>query len=146
MSKPNAPTSEHQEDVKLEDILNSIRGIINDHQQSPHQVTRNSDEDDYDEKEDYDDEEVLELTQVMEAKPSVHSGPLVSESIRDKSTSMFNDFVKVAQENPANNNSELESVIHRLMKPMIKEWLDNNLLGIVEKIISEEVKKLIPKK
>jgi len=29
---------------------------------------------------------------------------------------------------------------------MLKEWLDNNLPRLVEKVITEELKKLIPKK
>jgi len=43
-------------------------------------------------------------------------------------------------------NTEADLIITNLIKPMLKEWLDNNLPKLVEKVIAEELKKLIPKK
>jgi len=36
----------------------------------------------------------------------------------------------------------LEDMTRELMKPMIKMWLDQNLPGIIEKIVQREVEKL----
>ena len=43
-------------------------------------------------------------------------------------------------------NTDADLIITNLIKPMLKEWLDNNLPRLVEKVIAEELKKLIPKK
>ena len=43
-------------------------------------------------------------------------------------------------------DTEADLIITNLIKPMLKEWLDNNLPKLVEKVIAEELKKLIPKK
>ena len=33
-----------------------------------------------------------------------------------------------------------------LMRPLVKEWLDSNLPRIVEKVVSEEIRKMVPKR
>ena len=39
-----------------------------------------------------------------------------------------------------------ESIINNLMRPLLKEWLDNNLPRLVEKIIAEEIRRLVQEK
>ena len=39
----------------------------------------------------------------------------------------------------------LDSMVNSLMKPLIKNWLDNNLPRIVEEVVSREIKKIVPK-
>lgn len=41
-----------------------------------------------------------------------------------------------------NNMRTLESMVVEAMKPLLKEWLDANLAGIVERIVQAEVEKL----
>jgi cell pole-organizing protein PopZ len=45
-----------------------------------------------------------------------------------------------------NDYSDLiSSKIDDLLKPQLKEWLNNNLSDVVDKIVREEIKKLIDK-
>lgn len=39
----------------------------------------------------------------------------------------------------------VEDVVKELLRPMLKQWLDNNLHGLVERIVSREISKLIVK-
>jgi len=41
-----------------------------------------------------------------------------------------------------NGMRTLESMVVEAMKPLLKEWLDTNLAGIVERIVQAEVEKL----
>ncbi|MFV9875640.1 MAG: DUF2497 domain-containing protein [Rickettsiales endosymbiont of Dermacentor nuttalli] len=43
------------------------------------------------------------------------------------------------------NGTSLEDLIIEILKPYLKEWLDNNLPSIVKHIVEKEVQKLIPK-
>ena len=38
-----------------------------------------------------------------------------------------------------------DSMVNVLMRPLVKEWLDNNLPRIVEKVVNDEIRKMIPK-
>lgn len=212
---------EHEPEVKLEDILNSIRGMIEDHQ------LELSDSHDYDDqgalgvseykrekknsdhKENFRDEgnrnqgnydklhldkshqdngyhdkdylskshygsnenhladssasesEILELND--EAVPEVSksysdearqggvsndsANEILSNHTRLKSADMFSEFAQKAEKAVANRSSdELETVVHRLMRPMLRQWLDNNLPDIVENVVRDEIRKLVPNK
>ena len=41
---------------------------------------------------------------------------------------------------------KIDTEFNTLIKPMLKDWLDSNLPRLVEKVITEELKKLMPKK
>jgi hypothetical protein len=56
--------------------------------------------------------------------------PLVSPHVADRAASAF-DGLAASLLMPANGRS-LEDVIKELLKPMLREWLDQNLTGIVE--------------
>lgn len=188
------------EGVKLEDILNSIRGMMS----SQHSYDSKSTNDRSEEVENYlefqefsqvlkeqqdSDElpsaanarnsevveeaaagdEILELTDIVEPsetkpeskqenkpekKTSVQADSaqeLISENIKQKSAAIISDFSQHVEEakqpkQSAPANDELETVVHRLMRPLIKQWLDANLPGIVERVVSDEIKNLVPKK
>ena len=37
----------------------------------------------------------------------------------------------------------LEDIVRELMRPMLKDWLDENLPGVVERVVRKEVQKLV---
>ena len=41
-----------------------------------------------------------------------------------------------------NGNATLEEIVRDLLRPMLREWLDENLPGLVERIVAEEVERL----
>lgn len=51
------------------------------------------------------------------------------------------EVLELANSNNVNNNG-IEDFVASLLKPMLKEWLDENLSQMVEEIVTKEVKKL----
>lgn len=144
------------EEVKLEDILNSIRGIINDHKHVDLVQEEESQDEEFFEEEDLQEEgfndqsSVLELTEEVEfqKKSTESSKHIISDSVAKRSAEIINNFVDVASSEAImeNKDSELEIMMRKFMQPMLREWLDRNLPDIVEKIVSDEIKKLAPKR
>jgi hypothetical protein len=53
--------------------------------------------------------------------------------------------VKPAATPSTGSGLTIDSMARELLKPMLKEWLDTNLPGIVDNIVREEIKRLMPK-
>ena len=61
--------------------------------------------------------------------------------------SVLNQFANhVEQGDYLPSDAFLNSTAYQLMHPLIKDWLDDNLPRIVERVVAEEIRKLIPKK
>lgn len=137
------------QDVKLEDILKSIRGVIDNHNNALKQEAHPSGADS-EEKE----EQILELTSVFSPEdPNLNNEEderLISEKAKLESLSKIKSFTDNVEKkgyfSDTKNENSIDSMALSIMKPLIKEWMDNNLPKLVEKIISEEIKQLIPKK
>ncbi len=88
---------------------------------------------------------------------------ILSKAASDKSSKMIEEFVAIGESNQIKHTikntskneddsfttfgeQNLKRMVCDLMRPMMKDWLDNNLPDLVEKIIREEIKKLTPKK
>lgn len=71
---------------------------------------------------------------------------LVSAPAASASTSAFARLAKAAASNeqPARGfgDKTVEAFLTDLLKPMLKDWLDQNLEGVVERVVEQEVKKL----
>ncbi len=71
---------------------------------------------------------------------------LVSEPVAQAATSSFADLGGAVQAARGLAMGEgqrtLEDVVKELLRPMLKEWLDENLAGIVQRIVEREVIKL----
>ena len=133
---------DNQEDAKLEDILKSIRGIIDNHSSagSENEIDKSVDKNTEDEK----DENILELTSVVNQDNA--DRPLVSERVQKNTEAEIDRLTAALKKgNYSNKNQPLELFVNDLVKPLIKDWLNNNLTNIVEKIVSEEIKKIISK-
>ena len=58
----------------------------------------------------------------------------------------LNKFANYLEESEYSlKDKSLDSMVNVLMRPLVKEWLDSNLPRIVEKVVSEEIRKMIPK-
>lgn len=144
--------SQGQGDTKLEDILRSIRGIIDDHNTAPlpQEKQTNSEESIIDDTgiQDKDEENlILELTSIYGDKEDENSEEgLISPKIKGQAEAQINRFTeKVKDVNNVTETNSLDDMVNNLMRPLVKEWLDNNLPRIVEKVISEEIRRIIPK-
>lgn len=144
--------SQGQGDTKLEDILRSIRGIIDDHNTAPlpPEKQANSEESIIDDTgiQDKDEENlILELTSIYGDKEDENSEEgLISPKIKGQAEAQINRFTeKIKDVNNVTETNSLDDMVNNLMRPLVKEWLDNNLSRIVEKVISEEIRRIIPK-
>ena len=46
---------------------------------------------------------------------------------------------------PFRSGETVEDLVTEMLKPMMKEWLDNNLPKLVEDVVQREIKKIMPK-
>jgi len=128
---------------KLEDIIRSIRGIIDDHNNHALKNLKG------DKENPNLDESILELTSEFkeDEQSKVYTDGLISKETSDKFSEAIKGFAeKIDGPILKKENTDADLIITNLIKPMLKEWLDNNLPRLVEKVIAEELKKLIPKK
>ena len=122
---------------KLEDILRSIKGIIYNH--STDRVPEKNDSANL-------DESILELTTEFREDKKENS-EFISKNTAEKFLIAINDFTKKIDSNYSNQEEKkFDTELNTLIKPMLKDWLDSNLPRLVEKVIAEELKKLMPKK
>ena len=129
-------------DTKLKDILKSIRGIIDNHNQA---IKSEFNEPDF-----ITEEPILELTSVISNEKEDlkdEDENLVSTKTKRKIESEINKFANYLEDSEYSlKEKSLDSMVNTLMRPLVKEWLDNNLPRIVEKVVNDEIRKMIPRK
>lgn len=128
-------------DISIEEMLKSIRGIINTHQQPKLK----------------DEEDILELTEIVnhnkkedETLNNHHinndNDNLISSSVVNESIENIKNLTKHAKDSLIfEKKVSAEDLLIQLLKPQLKEWLDKNLPHIIEQMLEKEIKKLIPK-
>ena len=138
---------DNENDSKLEDILSSIKGIIENRgpvvdEQSNGQIV----EDDK-----IAGEAVLELTSEVNSQSrnisADNQDALISPDAQEKAEIEFKRFAEsvVNAEITDDRVDSLDDRVNQIMRPLIKDWLDNNLPRIVEKVVSKELKRIMPK-
>lgn len=116
----------------IEDILKSVRTIINNHEKLNYEE---------DTEQDKEEEGVLELTSVVQTDQQ----EIISDEIKKQVSEEINKFANIIKAKNSNKNDSLESLVESLVKPLIKDWIEHNLTQMIEKILKEELKKIIPK-
>lgn len=153
-------TDQSNNGEKIEDILKSVRNIIDNHNNkiSPSQTTTTKNaasnaatsqkevpfkEEILKNEQTSDTDNILELTSVIEEKDI--GDCLISDQVKQQTKEEINKFINVFKEEYSGKYQSMELIVNDLMRPLIKDWLNNNLPNIVERIVSEEIKKIIPK-
>jgi cell pole-organizing protein PopZ len=125
------------ESEKLEDILSSIRNMIEN------QEYKNFEEDEQ-------EPDILELTKIAPKEENTDNDyfhGLISDNVARQSSEMIASLTQnLKSQKVGYEEKPLDNMINQLVRPLLKEWLDNNLSRIVEKIVSEEIKQLVQKK
>lgn len=111
-----------QEELSVEEILRSIRNVINgDSSKASNNI----------------DEDILELTE---------DEILVSDEVAEEAKDALKDFViKAKESNKYNPSITIDALVADAIKQEIKIWMNANLPTIVRQIVEKEVRRLTPK-
>jgi len=159
--------SKEQEEPSMEEILVSIRKIISEDKEEPPaygdesaagNVVQIVTDASYFIKA---EEGVLELTQMVsedgtvvdltkiveeEAPPSKDTlepeESLVSTPVAATSTEAFINLANALAQEKIIEGRTVEDLIKEILHPLLKQWLDDNLSGLVERLVKDEIKKL----
>jgi cell pole-organizing protein PopZ len=71
-----------------------------------------------------------------EARPA---GPMLSQTTVSAVESAFNTLAHTVL---SNNARTLEDLVKEMLRPMLKSWLDDNLPGLVERIVKAEIERV----
>ena len=124
----------------MEDILASIKRVIAEEKEIRAAAPPPSDV------ESEEGEDVLELDQVMEepAAPSVDLGPpLLEDDAADTSRQKLEALASVAATAPpAAQVNPLEEMVREMLRPILKQWLDDHLPNIVDEHVKREIHRI----
>ncbi len=137
-------------DPSMEDILASIKRVIAEEKElraapPPAQPAFGPELDE-------DEEDVLELDHPVEAQlaaalPAIDPGPpLLDESAADSSRARLEQLTNVAAAAPPPPAvNPLEEMLRDMLRPVLKQWLDENLPKIVDEHVRREISRITGK-
>ena len=122
----------------MEDILASIKKVIAEEKElrtapvTPAEL----------EPESFDEDDVLELSEPL-APPADLGPPLVDESVAGQSRQALEELSTVAASIPAaQQTNPLEEVVREMLRPILKQWLDEHLPQIVGEHVKREISRI----
>ena len=126
----------------MEDILASIKRVIAEEKELrtaiPPAPPESGDE----------EESVLELDESMEAdqpdpEPLELGPPLLDEQAADNSRHKLEELSQVAATTPPQPQvNPLEDMLREMLRPVLKQWLDENLPRIVDEHVKREISRI----
>lgn len=136
------------QDASMEDILSSIRKILDEEPDAPKISAPKK------------KEEPLELTEIVEEytvdvrqhpqedkknieEPSdevLMSSSTLSASIA--ALSSLKDALQPTLSQPTCSKTTVEDIAKTLLMPLLKDWVNQNLPSLIEKVVTEEVRRL----
>ena len=145
----------------MEDILASIKRVIAEEKEIRAAAPPPLPATDGEEAQVADDEDILELDDAIEegaaetsaAMPEVPFAPvdlgppLVEERTADESRASLEQLASVAAipPPPTPSANPLEDVIRDMLRPILKQWLDDNLPQIVDEHVKREISRITGK-
>ncbi|MEO5611238.1 MAG: DUF2497 domain-containing protein [Sphingomicrobium sp.] len=88
------------------------------------------------------DDEVLELDEPL-SSPVDLGPPLIDEAVADSSRHSLETLSTIAASAPAPPPiNPLEDMIRELLRPILKQWLDDHLPGIVDEHVKREITRI----
>ena len=76
---------------------------------------------------------------LIEAEPPAHASALVSA---DAAASITAQFQSLAASRVLNDSGLLHEYAREMLRPMLKAWLDDNLPGLVERLVRAEIERV----
>lgn len=124
----------------MEDILASIKRVIAEEKEIRAAAPPPGLDDEMGE------EDVLELDQSMEAVslPPVDLGPpLMEDDVADESRQRLEQLANVAATAPPPPQfNPLEEMVREMLRPILKQWLDDHLPNIVDEHVKREIHRI----
>jgi len=77
--------------------------------------------------------------QAAEMQEGEQRGQLISREVNNAVHAAFNALTQTVL---VNNSRELEDVVRDMLQPMLKIWLDDNLPGMVERLVRVEIEQI----
>jgi cell pole-organizing protein PopZ len=74
-----------------------------------------------------------------ESAPPIQAAQILSHSTVSAVESAFNTLANTVL---SNNARTLEDLVKEMLRPMLKSWLDDNLPGLVERIVKAEIERV----
>jgi uncharacterized protein len=125
----------------MEDILASIKRVIAEEKEIRAAAPPSADDEAEPEEGD-----VLELDESMEAPlaPPVDLGPpLLEEDVADESRLKLEELANVAAAAPPPPQvNPLEELVREMLRPILKQWLDDHLPNIVDEHVKREIHRI----
>ena len=91
------------------------------------------------------DDDVLELDEPL-APPADLGPPLIDEEVAGQSRHALEQLQTIAASVPAAPQvNPLEEMVREMLKPILKQWLDEHLPGIVEDHVKREISRITGK-
>ena len=124
----------------MEDILASIKRVIAEEKEIRAAAPPSGTEGEGDE------EDVLELDESMEAPvlpPADLGPPLMEEDVADESRQRLEALAAVAASAPpVPQANPLEELVREMLRPILKQWLDDHLPNIVDEHVKREIHRI----
>ncbi|WOR15714.1 DUF2497 domain-containing protein [Hyphomonas sp. FCG-A18] len=87
--------------------------------------------------------EPVEIPSFAEEPAPMASSSLTDDKIADAAAGSLSKLLsKVEFGEEAGGNNTIEGLVREMLRPMLKEWLDENLSGIVDRHVEAEVKRI----
>lgn len=127
----------------MEDILASIKKVIAEEKEQRSAVAPvEAVEDEPLPEETAPEEDVLELDEPL-APPADLGPPLVDEEIAGQSRHALEQLQTIAASVPAAPQvNPLEEMVREMLRPILKQWLDDHLPQIVEEHVKREISRI----
>lgn len=130
-----------QTDPSMEEILASIKRVIAEDHRGPAPRARRTATADPEPVETEAEEDVLELDD-----PVPEHGSLLSSDAAAVSRARLAALSALRGQPEPVDASPLEALVRDMLRPMLKEWLDENLPEIVESLVTREIARITGRK
>lgn len=130
----------------MEDILASIKKVIAEEKELRSSITTEEQEPPPESSvAEAEDEDVLELDQPIETAADL-GPPLLDEEAAQSTMESLQQLSTVAATAPAQTGNPLEDMVREMLRPILKEWLDEHLPGIVNDHVKREISRITGRK
>ncbi|WP_010543528.1 DUF2497 domain-containing protein [Sphingomonas elodea] len=90
-------------------------------------------------------EDVLELSEAIAVAPTplaAPADPILSDRVAEASREKLEALSRLIVKPQVAGSDTLEGLVREMLKPMLRDWLDQNLPQLVEQIVAREIARI----